>query len=48
MQDANFTAPAPNCDIEAILSPDRGSDGIAGREGVEHANAEALASLAAR
>ncbi len=45
MRDAIFASQALNRDIDAVLSPDRGFDGIAGLERVDPADADAVASL---
>ena len=45
MRDAIFAAQALNRGIDAILSPDRGFDGIPGLERIDPADAEAVASL---
>jgi uncharacterized protein len=45
MRDAIFAAQALNRDIDAILSPDRGFDGIPGLQRIDPADAEAVASL---
>lgn len=47
MRDAIFAAQALNRDIDAILSTDRGFDGIPGLQRIDPANAGAVASLAA-
>ena len=48
LRDAIFAAQALNRDIDAILSPDRDFDGIAGLERIDPADAEAVATLSAR
>jgi uncharacterized protein len=48
MRDAIFAAQALNRGIDAILSPDRGFDGIPGLERVDPADPEGVASLSAR
>ncbi len=48
VRDAIFAAQALNRDIDAILSPDRGFDGIPGLERIDPADATAVASLTAR
>jgi uncharacterized protein len=48
MRDAIFAAQALNRGIDAILSPDRGFDGISGLERVDPADAVAVDSLAGR
>jgi predicted nucleic acid-binding protein len=48
MRDAIFAAQALNRGIDAILSPDRGFDGIPGLERIDPADTEAVASLTAR
>jgi uncharacterized protein len=48
MRDAIFAAQALNRGIDAILSPDRGFDGIPGLERIDPADATAVASLTAR
>jgi uncharacterized protein len=45
MRDAIFAAQALNRDIDAILSPDRGFDGIPGLERIDPADADAVARL---
>lgn len=45
MRDAIFAAQALNRDIDAILSPDRGFDGVAGLERIDPADADAVATL---
>jgi uncharacterized protein len=45
MRDAIFAAQALNRDIDAILSPDRDFDGIAGLTRIDPADAEAVATL---
>jgi uncharacterized protein len=45
MRDAIFVAQALNRGIDAILSPDRGFDGIPGLERIDPADAEAVATL---
>jgi uncharacterized protein len=45
MRDAIFAAQALNRDIDAILSPDQGFDGIPGLQRIDPADAEAVASL---
>ncbi|HEX4837668.1 MAG TPA: type II toxin-antitoxin system VapC family toxin [Solirubrobacteraceae bacterium] len=45
MRDAIFAAQALNRGIDAILSPDRGFDGIPGLERIDPADAGAVASL---
>lgn len=45
MRDAIFAAQALNRGIDAILSPDRGFDGIPGLERIDPADAEAVATL---
>jgi uncharacterized protein len=45
MRDAIFAAQALNRGIDAILSTDRGFDGIAGLERIDPADAEAMATL---
>lgn len=45
MRDAIFAAQALNRDIDAILSSDRGFDGIPGLERIDPADAEAVATL---
>jgi predicted nucleic acid-binding protein len=45
MRDALFAAQALNRDIDAILSADKGYDGISGLERVDPADAEAVARL---
>jgi uncharacterized protein len=45
MRDAIFAAQALNRGIDAILSPDRGFDGISGLERIDPADAEAVATL---
>jgi predicted nucleic acid-binding protein len=45
MRDAIFAAQALNRDIDAILTPDRGFEGIAGLERVDPADAEGVAAL---
>jgi uncharacterized protein len=48
MRDAIFAAQALNRGIDAIVSPDRGFDGIPGLERIDPADAAAVASLGAR
>ncbi len=48
MRDALFAAQALNRGIDAILSPDRGFDGIPGLERIDPADATAVDSLSAR
>lgn len=48
MRDAIFAAQALNRDIDAILSPDRGFEGIPGLERIDPADATAVASLTVR
>jgi hypothetical protein len=48
MRDAIFAAQALNRGIDAILSPDRGFDGIPGLERIDPADTAAVASLTAR
>ncbi len=48
MRDAIFAAQALNRGIDAILSPDRGFDGIAGLQRIDPADATAVDSLTAR
>jgi predicted nucleic acid-binding protein len=48
MRDAIFAAQALNRGIDAILSPDRGFDGIPGLERIDPADAEAVTSLTAQ
>ena len=48
VRDAIFAAQALNREIDAILSPDRGFDGIPGLERIDPADATAVARLAAR
>ncbi len=48
MRDAIFAAQALNRGIDAILSPDRGFNGIAGLERIDPADTTAVASLTAR
>ena len=48
MRDAIFAAQALNRGIDAILSPDRGFDGIPGLERIDPADAAAVASLTVR
>jgi predicted nucleic acid-binding protein len=48
MRDAIFAAQALNRGIDAILSPDRGFDGIAGLQRIDPADGDAVASLSAR
>jgi uncharacterized protein len=48
MRDAIFAAQALNRDIDAILSPDRGFEGIPGLQRIDPADAAAVASLTAR
>jgi predicted nucleic acid-binding protein len=48
MRDAIFAAQALNRGIDAILSPDRGFDGIPGLERIDPADDAAVASLTAR
>jgi predicted nucleic acid-binding protein len=48
VRDAIFAAQALNRGIDAILSPDRGFDGIPGLERIDPADATAVASLTAR
>jgi predicted nucleic acid-binding protein len=45
MRDAIFAAQALNRGIDAILSPDRGFDGIPGLERIDPADAKAVAAL---
>ena len=45
MRDAIFAAQALNREIDAILSPDRGFDGIDGLQRIDPADVEAVASL---
>jgi predicted nucleic acid-binding protein len=45
MRDAIFAAQALNRGIDAILSPDRGFDGIPGLERIDPADASAVATL---
>ena len=45
MRDAIFAAQALNRGIDAILSPDRGFDDVAGLERIDPADARAVASL---
>lgn len=45
MRDAIFAAQALNREIDAILSPDRGFDGIAGLERIDPADDAAVAKL---
>jgi predicted nucleic acid-binding protein len=45
MRDAIFAAQALNRDIDAILSADRGFDGIPGLQRIDPADAEAVAAL---
>ncbi len=45
MRDAIFAAQALNREIDAILSPDRGFDGIPGLERVDPADTNAVATL---
>jgi predicted nucleic acid-binding protein len=45
MRDAIFAAQALNRGIDAILSPDRGFDGIPGLERIDPADTEAVATL---
>jgi predicted nucleic acid-binding protein len=45
MRDAIFAAQALNRGIDAILSPDRGFDGITGLERIDPADTEAVARL---
>jgi uncharacterized protein len=47
MRDAIFAAQALNHGVNAILSPDRGFDGIDGLERIDPADAAAVASLTA-
>jgi hypothetical protein len=47
LRDAIFAAQALNRDIDAILTPDRDFDGIAGLERIDPADAEAVATLSA-
>jgi predicted nucleic acid-binding protein len=47
MRDAIFAAQALNRDIDAILSPDRGFDGIDGLQRIDPADVQAVASLIA-
>lgn len=47
MRDAIFAAQALNRDIDTILSPDQGFDGIDGLRRIDPADAEAVATLAA-
>ena len=46
-RDAIFAAQALNHAIDAILSPDRGFDGIPGLQRIDPADADAVASLTA-
>lgn len=46
VRDAIFAAQALNRGIDAILSPDRGFDGIPGLQRIDPADADAVASLA--
>jgi hypothetical protein len=49
MHDAISTAQALSIwDIDAILSPDQGFDGVVGLECIDPTDAEAVASLTAR
>jgi predicted nucleic acid-binding protein len=48
MRDAIFAAQALNRGIDAILSPDRGFDGIHGLERIDPADVTAVDSLGAR
>jgi uncharacterized protein len=48
MRDAIFAAQALNRGIDAILSPDRGFDGIPGLERIDPADTAAVASLTGR
>jgi uncharacterized protein len=45
MRDAIFAAQALNREIDAILSPDRGFDGIPGIERIDPADTDAVATL---
>jgi predicted nucleic acid-binding protein len=45
MRDAIFAAQALNREIDSILSPDRGFDGIEGLERIDPADADAVATL---
>jgi predicted nucleic acid-binding protein len=45
MRDAIFAAQALNREIDAILSSDRGFDGIDGLERIDPADADAVATL---
>lgn len=45
MRDAIFAAQALNRDIDAILSPDRGFDGIPGLQRIDPADTAAVATL---
>lgn len=45
MRDAIFAAQVLNRDIDAILSPDQGFDGIPGLERIDPADADAVATL---
>ena len=47
MRDAIFAAQALNRDIDAILSPDRGFDGIPGLQRIDPTDTTAVASLTA-
>lgn len=47
MRDAIFAAQALNRDIDAILSPDQGFDGIPGLQRIDPVDAKAVASLTA-
>lgn len=47
MRDAIFAAQALNRGIDAILSPDRGFEGISGLERIDPADTAAVASLSA-
>lgn len=48
MRDAIFAAQALNRGIDAILSPDRGFDGIPGLQRIDPADGDAVASLSAK
>lgn len=48
MRDAIFAAQALNRGIDAILSPDRGFEGIPGLQRIDPADADAVASLTAK
>jgi predicted nucleic acid-binding protein len=45
MRDAIFAAQALNHEIDAVLSPDRGFDGIAGLDRIDPADTDAVATL---